>query len=474
MRKVFLLLLIPLLAFMFAACNGEKDDRIVLTYANWNLGSPDSEEPNMERLMLKAFEEKYNIKVEVIERPKEPGTDNDVGWAEFLSARASVQKLPDVFMGDDIPYYVIQNWAYNITEIATKDPEFLNISEDIRNAATYEGKVMALPCAVFYAGYIINKTLYDAQGQDWPKVDSTYEEFINLTKAAANHTSTTNNGVVGIDGIEHLIHWYPAQLNTDLGWFTLNDEGFHLDSEEFATTIAEYRKLQTDITFVYDALTHEASQEGSTIDLSLIFPEGDQFANGNVLAKFDYSWNFGFMQKNINDGTYTWELDFIGTPVVNGNKRVPTVSDFFAIAVNTKHPEEAYLLAKWMGFGKEGYLKRIELSKTVEGIAQVNFAPLQSDEELLDEFFELYPSFMGLRTIIESGSFIVEPTKYLPGYINARYQGTYDADRKMGDIIDELRLGKVQLADIKRELNERINQIYWEAQNAFDAAIKSR
>ena len=72
MRKVFLLLLIPLLAFMFAACNGEKDDRIVLTYANWNLGSPDSEEPNMERLMLKAFKEKYNIKVEVIERPKEP------------------------------------------------------------------------------------------------------------------------------------------------------------------------------------------------------------------------------------------------------------------------------------------------------------------------------------------------------------------------------------------------------------------
>ena len=196
---------------------------------------------------------------------QEPGTDNDVGWAEFLSARASVQKLPDVFMGDDIPYYVIQNWAYNITEIATKDPEFLNISEDIRNAATYEGKVMALPCAVFYAGYIINKTLYDAQGQDWPKVDSTYEEFINLTKAAANHTSTTNNGVVGIDGIEHLIHWYPAQLNTDLGWFTLNDEGFHLDSEEFATTIAEYRKLRpTSPSFMTPSPTR--LREGSTID----------------------------------------------------------------------------------------------------------------------------------------------------------------------------------------------------------------
>ncbi|HHZ11226.1 MAG TPA: extracellular solute-binding protein [Acholeplasmataceae bacterium] len=474
MRKVFLLLLISVLGLVIAGCDGKESGQIVLTYANWNLGSPNSEEPNMERLMLKAFEEKYNIKVEIIERPKVPGTDTDVGWAEFLSAKASVQKLPDVFAADDIPYYVIQNWAYNITEIANKDPEYLNISEDIRNAATYDGKVMALPCAVFYAGYIINKTLYDEQGQEAPTVESTYQEFINLTKAAANHTSTTNDGVVGIDGIEHFIHWYPAQLNPDFGWFTLDEEGFHLDSEEFAQTMAEYRRLQTDTTFVYDALTYAAAQEGSTIDLSVIFPEGDQFANGNVLAKYDYSWSFGFMQKNINEGIYTWDLDFIGTPSVNGNKRVPTVSDFFTIAVNTKHPEEAYLLAKWMGFGKEGYLKRIELSKTVPGIAQVNFAPLQNDEEMLDSYFELYPSFTGLRAIIERGEFIVEPTKYLPGYINARYQGTYDADRMMGKIIDQLRLGEVQLADVKKDLNERINEIYQEAKAAFDNAIKKR
>jgi len=474
MRKVFLLLLISVLGLVIAGCDGKESGQIVLTYANWNLGSPNSEEPNMERLMLKAFEEKYNIKVEIIERPKVPGTDTDVGWAEFLSAKASVQKLPDVFAADDIPYYVIQNWAYNITEIANKDPEYLNISEDIRNAATYDGKVMALPFAVFYAGYIINKTLYDEQGQEAPTVESTYQEFINLTKAAANHTSTTNDGVVGIDGIEHFIHWYPAQLNPDFGWFTLDEEGFHLDSEEFAQTMAEYRRLQTDTTFVYDALTYAAAQEGSTIDLSVIFPEGDQFANGNVLAKYDYSWSFGFMQKNINEGIYTWDLDFIGTPSVNGNKRVPTVSDFFTIAVNTKHPEEAYLLAKWMGFGKEGYLKRIELSKTVPGIAQVNFAPLQNDEEMLDSYFELYPSFTGLRAIIERGEFIVEPTKYLPGYINARYQGTYDADRMMGKIIDQLRLGEVQLADVKKDLNERINEIYQEAKAAFDNAIKKR
>ena len=131
------------------------------------------------------------------------------------------------------------------------------------------------------------------------------------------------------------------------------------------------------------------------------------------------------------------DLDFIGTPVVNGSKRIPIVADFFTIASSTKHPEEAYLLAKWMGFA-EGYAKRLELSKTVEGISQVNFAPIQNDEELLDEYFELYPSFTGLRTVIESGNFIVEPVKFLPGYDNARYQGTYDAENKMGTIITKL------------------------------------
>ncbi len=476
MKKIFLLFFIPIIALFLASCNGnENGDKIVITYANWNLGSPDSEEPNMERLMLEAFQDKYpHIKVNVIEWPKEPGSNKNMDWPKFLLSRSSVQSLPDVYMGDDIPYYVIKDWAYNITDIAKADSEYLNISEDIRSAATYNGKVMALPSAVFYAGYIVNKTLYDQQGQDWPTVTTTYQDFISLTKAAANHTSATNNGVVGIDGIEHIIHWYPAQLNKNYGWFTLNDDGFNLDSDEFSQTMTEYRKLQTDITFVYDALTHEAGKEGSTIDLDVIFPEGDQFANGNVLAKFDYSWSFGYMQTNINNGTYTWNLDFIGTPVVNGNKRVPTVSDFFTIASNTKHPEEAYLLAKWMSFGKDGYLKRIELSKNISGISQVNFAPLQNDKDLLDKYFELYPSFISLRTIIEKGEFIVEPTKYLPGYINSRYQGTYDADRIMGKIIEELRFGEVQFADIRTQLNTRINEIFREEKITFDNAIKDR
>lgn len=474
MKKTFYFLMFLLLSFAFVGCNG-KDDRIVIRYANWNLGTPESLDTNMERLMINEFMKKYpEIKIEIIERPKIPGTNDDMEWINFLTSRASIEALPDVFMADNIPYYVINDWVYNLTDIAGADEEFLNISADIRSAITYDGKIMAVPCAVFYAGYIVNKTLYEDRYQNSPTVESTFDELIQLTKAAADHASTNNTGVVGLDGIEHILHWYPAQLNDDYGWFTLTDEGFNLDSEEFRTTIEVYRGLQTDSTFVYDALIWESQQTGSNIDLNVIFPDGDPFNNGNVLCKWFYSWDFGWIQTRINNGEYTWEMDFIGTPVVNGNKRVPIVADFFVVASNTKHPEEAYLFAKWMGFGKDGYNKRLELSNTVDGINQVNFPPIQADEELLDDYFSLYPEFTGLRTIIEAGKVIVEPPKYLPGYDDARYRGTYDAEHSMYQIIEKLRFGEAQIADIAEQLNARANALYQQVKSQFDDAIAQR
>ncbi|MCK9536880.1 MAG: extracellular solute-binding protein [Bacilli bacterium] len=474
MRKTFNFLLFLLLFLALFGCNG-KDDKIVIRYANWNLGTPQSIDTNMERLMIKEFMNKYpEIKVEIIERPKKPGTNDDVSWTDFLASRASIKSLPDVFMADNIPYYIIQDWAYNLTDLAKDDPEFLNISSDIRDVITYNGKIMAVPCAVFYAGYIVNKTLYNERYQDYPTVTSTFDELITRTKAAANHASNNNTGVVGLEGIEHILHWYPAQLNLDYGWFTLAEDGFHLDSSEFTSTIEAYRELQTDSTFVLEALQWEAAQEELGIDIGNIFPEGDPFNNGNILCKWFYSWDFGWIQTRINNDEYTWDMDFIGTPVVNDNKRVPIVADFFTVAANTKYPEEAYRLAKWMGFGKDGYSKRLELSKTVSGINQVNFPPIQADKDLLDEYFSLYPNFTGLRTIIENKTVIVEPPKYLPGYNDARYGGTYDAENTMFQIIEKLRFGEVLLADIAEQLNSRANALYNDAKSQFDDAIAQR
>ncbi|MGE0003697.1 MAG: hypothetical protein AB7S88_04475, partial [Candidatus Izemoplasmatales bacterium] len=172
MKKWTSVLLIALLGLVLFACGEtttttttgtdtsatENHDPVTVTYAAWNLGTVDS--TNLERLMLQAFSEEYPwITVEVVERPKVPdatGTSEiDQNWNEFLGARAALGILPDVYFTDSTETTIMNNWALDVTAIANADEEFLNISADIRNAASYGGKLMALPYAVYYFGYYI-------------------------------------------------------------------------------------------------------------------------------------------------------------------------------------------------------------------------------------------------------------------------------------------------------------------------------
>ncbi|MCK7484158.1 MAG: hypothetical protein MZU97_00400 [Bacillus subtilis] len=105
--------------------------------------------------------------------------------------------------------------------------------------------------------------------------------------------------------------------------------------------------------------------------------------------------------------------------------KIPIVLDLMCISSQTDHPEEAYLLAKWMSFGSDGYLKRIEISsQTVEGIAALNMTPLQPDEETArTPSSESITTFTEFRKVVEYDDYIIEPNKYVPGYIKARWTG---------------------------------------------------
>lgn len=476
MKKFLSIVALFLLTLVVVSCgkkdNNNKDSRTTLTYAAWNLGSNDPDSINMERLMLKEFEKAYpEYKVNVIERPKVPGSSADQPWNEFLGARASVGTLPDVFYSDNLPYYVQNNWALDISDLVANDPEYKKISSDITDTCVLNGKTMAIPSAVHYMGYVINKDLYGNANIAVPTTDTSMEELLTNTKKVAKHSSTIGEGIVGLEGIEHILHWYPAQLNSSYQWFTFDGNKYNLDSEEFTQTVNLYRELRTASDYVLEALQDESNKEDSTINLEEIFGTSDYFGQGKIACKWYFSYDFGWMQQKIDDGVYTWDLDFIGIPSVNGVKRVPATVDLMTISYTTKNKEGAYKLAKWMSFGKEGYAKRIELSNTVEGISKVNFAPLQNDADLLDQFFEIYHSFPGLRTIVESGSVLLEPVKFSVGYNDVRYQGVYDGENKMGEIMVKLMAGEVTISDIKNQLNTQANAIYKAAKDSFDSAV---
>jgi len=66
MKKIITLCALLMIAFLLVACGdtGPKTEiptaeQVTLTYSSWDLGAAESESPNMNRLMIQAFMEKY-------------------------------------------------------------------------------------------------------------------------------------------------------------------------------------------------------------------------------------------------------------------------------------------------------------------------------------------------------------------------------------------------------------------------------
>lgn len=439
---------------------------VTIRYAGWNLGSEDAETPNIERMLIDEFEKEYPwITVDIVERPKIQGTNNDQDWSEFLSAKASIKQLPDVFMVDTLPNYIINNWVKDISDIVSRDGEYAKLAQDVRGAAVYEGMTFALPTAIHYQGYVVNNTLFDRRNCAYQTPETEWTEFLKDLNKAARHEAG-GQGIAGIQGIEHIIHCYPGLIQEGYEWFTFDGEKFNLNSDAFNQAVDFYLSIYNNNKISMNYLMDLPVAEGETSMITNYFGEGDPWNNEKMLAKWVETYNLTSLQQELIEEKRTCEYDFIGFPSVDGVKRTPISMDFNAVSSQTKHPEAAYLLARYLGFGTKGYAKRFELSTTVDGLNPVNFAPLIADKDLLDRYFnELYPDFPGYREVVESQSFIAEPVKYMVGYNEVRYTGAYDAENNMFTIINEKLLkNQVSFASISDELNKRANAIY--AENA--------
>jgi len=470
MKKIIGLSLIAFIALVLAACGGtttdvttsgtnttgattttEYHDPVTVTYAAWNLGAIDSD--NLEREMLAAFTEEYPwITVEIVERPMVPDTSG-VGevlqiWNEFLGARAAQGVLPDVYFTDSTEVVITNNWAREMSDIALEDPEFMNISPDIRDAANYDGHLMALPYAIYYFGYYVNKTLFENNNADYPVFDDSWDEFVVKLKQVAKQNVTDGSGIGGLFGIDRIPEWYPSQLSETIGWYTYDGSMLHLDGAEFEASLELMWDLAQDKSFVMNALTGEELEAAGLATQA--------WESSRLGAMWDASWNLASMLDR------EFDVDFIGTPGTDAAHQIPIVLDLMCVSSQTDHPEEAYLLSKWMSFGKAGYMKRIELSQLEDEngdpiYATLNMTPLQADEDLLDAFFAIYPTFTEFRTVISYQEYIIEPFKHVPGYATARWNEEYNAVTTLGQIYDGVLAQSINYADVKTTWNAKAN-----------------
>lgn len=429
-----------------SADNGESSgDVVTLSYANWNLGTEGEE--NIERMMIEAFNDSQDG-IEVV--LDDTVTTDD--WDGSLSTAASAGDLPDVFMMNNVPTSYSNGWLYDITDLAAEDDEFEMIPESIREASEVNGQAVSIPFATHLMGYYVNNDVLNDLNLTLGEYGMTMDDFLDSVRSSTN----IDQDLVGLENATQIVDWYPGAQNDEFGWFTYNDQEqvYSLDSSEMTEGVNIARDLAAN-GYTYVNMSEEDMERMSGGDA------GAAFRNGQIT----FSWNGTWMNQAFTTET-DFEWDFIGVP--DGNNVI--VNDFIGIAQSTEHPEEAYEFAKFMSFGKEGFMNRIELVE--DNDFGFNTLPISTDQEILDAYWEIV-DIPGIRAAYDDlDDAMVEGFKVVPGFGNSRFGATTgvsigdEENATIGYIIDQSVAGNVNYQDYASQLQDL-------AQQAHDDAVEA-
>jgi len=401
-HKMILFIALPIvliclvLAIIFIPNWGSDDasqrDRITLTYANWNLGV--NWDNPLELRMLQSFMDTHpHIAVEIDASITAP-------WMSSISAAAYENRLPDVFMVDDLNLKVDSGLLLDVRALAWQDVDFFDLPDIVQGATMIGASVYALPFTQNIQGYFINRDLFQALGMEPPAFGISADDFIN----AAQNATNLNHPSIGLNHAFSFVDWYPGAVNPRMGFFAFDGTSFALNSPEMLDAVSFARQIHQD-GYAFYGISPEMVREHFPIGYDL-----GAFRYGQMAMFFGETSEF--MDIMQNQVPFAW--DFIGVP---GGRSIMAL-DIIGISANTNHPEEAYLLAKWMGHGTEGNLRRLQYAQEL-GIT-LGDMPVTQNRQVLDALSQIIaaPSLMNVYAAMDR--VLIDGWRILPGYMQAR------------------------------------------------------
>ena len=369
-------------------------DQIHLSY--WAYDDPD-----LMAQLAEAFMEKYpNITVEC-KQMSDMSTD--------LTAAASNNEFPDVFIATDSDTSLANQWWADITEYVDNDPETAKLYSTIQEYGIgmfdtnhrYAMPTYYQPCAIF-----VDKKVLDKLNLAMPDPDWTWQDMIDLIQAATVD-DRTGMKYYGLGYYNRLDSLYGIAAATSAervikGEFGYNGSDFDLQywavgEQQFSDLkLAGYVAPQQNTQAMEDWTGDYGMWFGSTGHVA-VFSEG--------WWTFQNLWNTYVTQE---DGTQIYYQDLYDldiypyvTPSVVGEKEHNVLGNMYlgGVSYACQHPAEAYELLKWMNWGIEGWMKRIEIysdptntnSSGTPLIAANMPMPLTTDEEVWEAYKALFP-----------------------------------------------------------------------------------
>lgn len=452
-KKLSLLVATVVASCTVAACLPACSTGYDLVYATWNLGTEAAN--NIERQMIAAFEEKYNVTVKIEENVSLSAYDDSI------RALAVKNSLPDVFMLSNINFGLSERYVSDISDLVAADTtgDWDDIPAPIEEAVHYKNGIYAIPFAMHMMGYFVNVDLLEQFNLDsFLDGEITYESFFNVIKAVA--MSYKKDGYIGLSHESTIIEWYPSSVNEDYGWFTWDGSSYHLDSDEFKRGM----ELAYDIRsngYSYDSLDDDA--RAGAFDGVESYTE--LWNQGRLAIRWGYTYEVPDMIDNCD-----FNIQFIGVP----GGRTPIVGDYLAVSTTCTNRELAYKFAKWMSFDPDGIRERISRDTDV-----TNTLPLTTDSTIIAEYFEKFDAVSGMKEAYDTlDNGIVEAVKVVPGYTKSRWtaltgltltvDGESVTNTNIGQLLDWCWTGKLSYADYATSCNTLANKWYTETVKTYE------
>lgn len=395
---------------------------IALTYADWG-------DPILNQQMIDAFMVEYpHIRVTLASEI----TGSGAQFTGNLILAAQAGLLPDVFATDNVPTIINAGLTLDVAQYWDNDPDTELVYENIAATGVYNGKRYAVPSFQFLKGIMINLNIFDRANlstvegmyrmdlDGYPVKNWTHSEFVEIAKAIKNFDLVnTENLVTGLDtwyGSPDFQQVWPMMNDAEVGYDTWDGTQFNYTSADWIYAMQEKVALHQLTNGTTTRFTPEVYEENEILQAYLI-------QTGVAAMDIEGSWQFWV----INDAKTNRDINLGFWPYPSGTAGLfpPTILDYQAVSSQTAYPAEAYLLAKWMTFGQDGWNHRLTLLEEdrEQAIADelipayLDRFPVADYPGVWDRVYALVDGIEGIEyTLDRIGNSKPDLDKWLPGY----------------------------------------------------------
>ncbi|MDE6168468.1 MAG: extracellular solute-binding protein [Acetatifactor sp.] len=412
------------------------------------------------RLYLRDFKQLYpNIQVEIQEFS---GSDD---LYTYLTNQATAQNMPDVVYGwDNLSTFALQNWIYPLDEFLEKDDEIQYVPQSFLDGFTYEGKVYALPAWLQFSCLAVNKDLCDELNLDVPSYDWSIDEFIQLAKDA---TTNTTSGINHVGSLEQYLMQEFQGIKGQWGYDS-ETRTFDLTSGAFEKSVAILDELGKVPQLVADAMRDQSVLDaGGVDDYSKKFGANvDGVSDGKILIINASTWDDEWLNPSLQG--VNW--DYYPIPAqVKGENRPIVHADYAMMLSTARDPEAAFQLLKYITYGKDGILERMELQNSNANNLYENnrfTIPVSTHPEVAEAFKASENVPEGIKYMYDHLDIAVKGdySKVLPDYWAVINDSIYQAKVRIGEGEDA--------ASVARETQEKLNESFGASWQIFSEKMQ--